>query len=124
VCQWTNLVYVNNTFFPKVLCVHLKRFAYNVTEGRASKIETLLTFSTKVTLAYKVYSLTSVACHRGEYQSGHYWAYVRQKDGSFAKANDNLQFKTVARDDAEMDEFIAANEKIRKYAYMLFYEAV
>lgn len=115
------------TKLPPVLTMHLKRFEFSGRQGRATKLETFVSFpldgldmspylTSRIDLgrhgvgAHRefLYDAFAVVCHRGSCSGGHYVSYVRRED------------KWYLCDDAFVTEVpIAVVENCM--AYMVFY---
>jgi len=67
---------------PPILQLHLKRFSFDWTTERTSKVLDTCSFDQELNLSdfvdeECVYDLHSIVVHVGEFGSGHYYAYVR-----------------------------------------------
>jgi len=109
---------------PRVLTLHIKRFAYSVNRKTAIKNSNHISFTEQLDLdrfmsfpqgarsSYgSMYTLYAVAVHRGAgARSGHYFSFVRAIDGSgWYRADDPSMTRTTLSD------------VLAQQAYVLFY---
>lgn len=97
---------------PSILQLHLKRFQYDWNTDTTSKVNEPFMFpleldlralckdSGKVDTKMITYHLQAVVVHAGEYESGHYYAYVRPdvRTGDWYRFNDHI-VEAVSTDD-------------------------
>lgn len=110
---------------PECLLIHLKRFGGDILGGPLDKIETLVTFPTRLDLTpwlrhppeQAEYELYAAVNHSGSLAFGHYTAYGRVGDGeTSARQWYHFNDSTVTR--------VQESEIVSKAAYILFYERV
>lgn len=118
---------------PKILILHLKRFAFTLENvsasnekqsyqsGQINKIHKYISFPKALQLPKSLvasnqktlYKLLSVICHHGKHvTNGHYTCDVRQSTGHW-----------IHYDDSEV-QGIREEDVLKKTAYVLFYEQV
>jgi ubiquitin carboxyl-terminal hydrolase 16 len=68
--------------FPKIIAIHLSRSIHDSLGNSASKNSSKVTFEEKLSLGgltnRRTYRLSSIVCHKGSHQSGHYETFRRQ----------------------------------------------
>jgi ubiquitin carboxyl-terminal hydrolase 16 len=68
--------------FPKIIAIHLSRSIHDSLGNSASKNSSKVTFEEKLALGSltnrRSYRLSSIVCHKGSHQSGHYETFRRQ----------------------------------------------
>ena len=98
--------------FPKILCIHLKRFTYDLKKIRNiidyEEILDMSSFSTDKK-SNKIYELFGLVMHSGGFGGGHYYVIIKNMNGNWYIFNDTNVKKCVI-------------EKINKsHVYCLFY---
>lgn len=105
---------------PNVLTIVLKRFANTTRSGRTSKINAFIPFPADLDLSHQMhgkpahieakYQLSGIVVHEGyDTSSGHYFAYVKNRNGTWARKDDS-----TSRD-------VALSRVLNEKAYILFY---
>ncbi|KRH93007.1 Ubiquitin-specific protease [Pseudoloma neurophilia] len=98
--------------FPKLLCLHIKRYVNNgikVTKNLDNIELTKILSLENVSSENKFYKLYAVICHSGEIKSGHYFIYLLKNNFWLKFDDENVtisSFKSIPRD----------------ISYILFYE--
>ncbi|EEH42738.2 ubiquitin-specific protease UBP15 [Paracoccidioides brasiliensis Pb18] len=99
--------------FPPVLHLHLKRFEYDINRDAMMKINDRLEFPEEFDAAPYlsddadksepwVYQLHGVLVHSGDFNAGHYYAYLRPtKDGLFYKFDDDKVIRATMKETLE-----------------------
>ena len=103
--------------FPNMLIIFLKRFVMKE-NGSLTKLTHEVTFDKELDLSKFVlnnshsseYTLTSIGCHKGRLNYGHYYAMLKREDG-WTKA-----------DDETLTDMDSINHQVYRDAYMLVYE--
>lgn len=87
--------------FPEILHLHLKRFEYDINRDCMMKVNDLFEFPLEFDAApylseeadkseSYMYSLHGVLVHSGDFNAGHYYAYLKpEKDGDWYKFDDD-----------------------------------
>jgi len=125
---------------PPILFIQLKRFDYNLETGEMTKVNLRIEYQDKLDLTHYLnekdskFSLYGVVVHKGD-KFGHYYCYIKNKDGIWRKYNDNKVSKVSKGDvfDANFggskqefrinknNEIIIEEEHRNESAYILFY---
>lgn len=102
---------------PRVLAVHLKRFAYNAASKSRHKIDTRVVFPVRgLVLCENVYDLIAVSIHCGRLDYGHYTALTRNFLDSKWYRTDDAAVTVCSERDLE-------DKTLQCEAYVLFYIA-
>ncbi|PGH35753.1 ubiquitin carboxyl-terminal hydrolase 7 [[Emmonsia] crescens] len=99
--------------FPPVLHLHLKRFEYDINRDAMMKINDRLEFPEEFDAAPYlsedadksepwIYQLHGVLVHSGDFNAGHYYAYLRPtKDGLFYRFDDDKVIRATMKETLE-----------------------
>lgn len=111
---------------PPILQFHLKRFEYDWSTDSTTKLNNRFTFPKSIDLApicidlegkdpRSEYELQAIIIHMGEYDVGHYYAYVRPdiESNKWYRFNDD-KVDQVTFDDVAIDAFGEKNNNIER----------
>ncbi|EEH43818.2 uncharacterized protein PADG_00107 [Paracoccidioides brasiliensis Pb18] len=116
--------------FPTVLHLHLKRYAYDMTQRQLLKVNDTFSYPEEFDASPYlsvdsdksepwIYRLTGVVVHSGGVHGGRYWVYLRPSpNGSFYKFDDDRVTRAMLRN--VIEENYGAEGKATN-AYMLLY---
>ena len=94
--------------FPYVLILSLKRFKYN--KNSNFKLKQMITYPFELELENKKYDLYGVINHYGSINSGHYTAYIKNRNKKWTLCNDS-----------SISEIKDEKRVMHSNAYILFY---
>ena len=126
---------------PRILLFVLKRFEFNYDKMKKEKINDYYEFPLELDMnKYKseinknennIYILKSIVVHMGNCENGHYYAFIKNKNGKWYEFNDtqvkpfDINLLNEETFGGEEGIYINGEEKLRKKnrsAYLLFYE--
>jgi len=126
---------------PPILFIQLKRFDYNFETGELCKVNSRIEYPEKLDMTNYLnekdskFSLYGVIVHKGGHHYGHYYCFIKSKDGIWRKFNDNRVSRANLSEvfdsnyggsnkDFKIDkenEIIIDEEERDDSAYILFY---
>jgi len=75
-----------------------------------------VTIDSFLTLANTSFAISSVICHRGNLDSGHYYTLLREGNNVWVQLDDESVYRGLTNEHAEC--------KINEFAYMCIYKAI
>lgn len=110
---------------PTILIIQLKRFTFHIQSGRRTKIDSRYIVDTTIDISSisekeARYNLKGIIIHQGDADAGHYYSYVKTKDG-WLMFND---VKCSIETEEDVLSIASGSQQYGTSAYLLFYEKV